>query len=142
MRELSTDAILARLVKVLGAKNDAELARLLDTNSSTISTWKKRDSVPLAICELIARQQGVSMDWLLYGEGPMRRDGGEAGLQGGAAGAEGDPREHAMLALWRELDEDAQREIQRAAQEKKRLSAIEDQLQELAAAVAALSRSA
>lgn len=82
------------------------------------------------------------MDWLLYGEGPMRRDGGEAGLQGGAAGAEGDPREHAMLALWRELDEDAQREIQRAAQEKKRLSAIEDQLQELAAAVAALSRSA
>jgi len=91
---------------------------------------------------LINTHLGISTDWLLTGEGPMRRDGGEAGLQGGAAGAEGDPREHAMLALWRELDEDAQREIQRAAQEKKRLSAIEDQLQELAAAVAALSRSA
>ncbi len=57
-------------------------------------------------------------------------------------GAAENLREQALLALWRELDEDAQREIQRSAQEKKRLSDIETQLKELAAAVAALNRSA
>lgn len=67
----------------------------------------------------------------------MRRAG--AGVEKESAS---DPREQALLALWRELDEDAQREIQRTAQEKKRLSDIEAQLKELAAAVAALNRSA
>ena len=33
------------------------------------------------------------------------------------------PCEQALLALWLDLDEDAQREIQRAAEEKKRLGA-------------------
>lgn len=86
---------------------------------------------------------GISTDWLLTGEGPMRRDGS---AQAGAAEDVGrpaiNPREQAILALFRELDEDDQREIQRAAQEKKRLSAIEEQLKELTAAVAALNRSA
>lgn len=53
----------------------------------------------------------------------------------------GNPREQALLALWRELDEDAQREIQRAAEEKKRLTNLEKQLEELSAAVAELNRS-
>ena len=138
MRELSVEQILGRLLLVLSAKNESELAKLLETTSSNISTWKKRGGIPLAICEQIARQRGLSMDWLLYGEGQMYR--GEPAPAGN--GSPDNPREQALLALWRELDEDAQREIQRSAQEKKRLSDIEAQLKELSAAVAALNRSA
>ncbi len=50
------------------------------------------------------------------------------------------PREQALLALWRELDEDAQREIQRAAEEKKRLNTLEQRVSELEAVVAAGKR--
>lgn len=136
MRELSVEQILGRLLQVLSAKNESELARLLDTSSSNISTWKKRGSVPLAICEQVARPRGLSMDWLLYGEGPMHR--GEAGQT--EQGAAANPREQALLALWRELDEGAQREIQLAAEEKKRLKTLEQRLQELEAVVAAGKR--
>ncbi|WGG23330.1 hypothetical protein N5O83_12230 [Ectopseudomonas oleovorans] len=78
----------------------------------------------------------MSLDWLLYGEGTMHR--GEAGqVERGAAES---PREQALLALWRELDEDAQREIQRAAEEKKRLNTLEQRVSELEAVVAAGKR--
>lgn len=105
---------------------------------SSMQNWAggHRDPRPDALITIGSRL-GISIDWLLSGEGPMRRAG--AGLEKESAS---DPREQALLALWRELDEDAQREIQRSAQEKKRLSDIEAQLKELAAAVAALNRSA
>lgn len=82
---------------------------------------------------LICTRLGVYSDWLLTGEGPMRR--GEIG-QVAPASAE-NPREQALLALWRELDDDSQREIQLAAEEKKRLKTLEQRLQELEAVVAA-----
>jgi len=50
------------------------------------------------------------------------------------------PREQALLTLWRELDEDAQREIQRHAEEKKRLTTLEQRVSELEAVVAAGKR--
>ncbi len=82
---------------------------------------------------LICTRLGIYSDWLLTGEGPMRR-----GEDGTAAPASAEsPREQALLALWRELDEDAQREIQLAAEEKKRLKTLEQRLQELEAVVAA-----
>lgn len=51
-----------------------------------------------------------------------------------------DPRELALLALWRELDEGEQREIQLAAEEKKRLKILEQRLAELEAVVADAKR--
>lgn len=138
MRELSVEQILGRLLLVLSAKNESELAKLLETTSSNISTWKKRGGIPLAICEKIARQRGLSMDWLLYGEGQMLR-GQSAPADSGSSGP-ANPREQALLALWRELDEDAQREIQSAAEEKKRLKTLEQRLQELEAVVADIKK--
>lgn len=76
------------------------------------------------------------MDWLLYGEGPMLR--GEEGKAAQVAAE--NPREQALLVLWRELDEGAQREIQRTAEEKKRLTEIEQRLSELEAVVSAGKR--
>lgn len=45
-----------------------------------------------------------------------------------------------MLALWRELDEEAQRDVQRHAEEKKRLTTLEQRVAELEAVVAAGKR--
>lgn len=86
----------------------------------------------------ITARLGISSDWLLTGEGPMRRD-----EEWTAAPAPSlTPQEEALLTLFRELGETDQREILSAAEEKKRLSAIEQRLQEMEAALAAVQRSA
>ncbi|EIU1687327.1 helix-turn-helix domain-containing protein [Pseudomonas aeruginosa] len=104
---------------------------------SSMQNWAggHREPRPDALITIGSRL-GISIDWLLSGEGPMRR--GEAGQVG--QGAAESPREQALLALWRELDEDAQREIQRAAEEKKRLNTLEQRVSELEAVVAAGKR--
>lgn len=90
----------------------------------------------------------MSLDWLLTGEGPMRRAAegpGEGGAEGDAPESDNladlgeglTPREVAVLTLYRALDEDAQREIRTVAEEKKRLRDIERQLQEVRAELAA-----
>lgn len=86
---------------------------------------------------LICTRLGVVSDWLLTGEGPMLRGGAGAAVVQAPAES---PREQALLALWRELDEDAQREIHRAAEEKKRLNTLEQRVSELEAVVAAGKR--
>ena len=136
MQILSVASVLERLALVLGTKTGNQLAEALGVSPQTISSWKSRESVPYAQCVDVAREKGVSLDWLLTGEGPMHR--GEAGQA--VQGAAENPREQALLALWRELDEGAQREIQRAAEEKKRLTEIEQRLSELEAVVAAGKR--
>lgn len=78
----------------------------------------------------ICARLGVSIDWLLTGEGPMRRGGAAAGL------ATENPREEGMLNLFRELPEAEQREIQQVASEKKRLREVEQKLEEVSAQLA------
>jgi len=80
-------------------------------------------------------ERGISLDWLLAGEGPMVRGEGNS-LGDGAQNS----LEHALLAIWRELDEDAQRDLHRAAVEKKRLSTLESRLAELEAVVSDVKR--
>jgi hypothetical protein len=129
-------SVLDRLHLVFGVKNDSQLCGALEVNRSTVGSWISRDSVPYAICVNVAEAMGVSLDWLLAGEGPMLR--GEGAIA--APSAPGNPREEALLALFRELDEGGQREIQSAAEEKKRLSSLEQRLAELEAVVADIKR--
>ena len=136
MGNKSAASVLDRLHQVFGVKNDNQLGDALQVNRSTLGNWRSRDSVPYTVCVDVALERGISLDWLLTGEGPMHR--GEAGQA--VQGAAENPREQALLALWRELDEGTQREIQRAAEEKKRLKALEQRLQELEAVVAAGKR--
>ncbi|MGV6473551.1 helix-turn-helix domain-containing protein [Azotobacter vinelandii] len=111
---------------------------------SSLQNWVggHREPRPDALITIGSRL-GISIDWLLTGEGPMRR--GETSavpVQQVPPTVEMSPREQALLALWRELGEDAQREIQGAAEEKKRLNDLERQLKELAAVVADIKRPA
>lgn len=128
-------SVLERLAQTLGTRTGNQLAEALGVSPQTISSWKSRESVPYAQCVAVAGEWGVSLDWLLTGQGPMHR--GEGLMDQGSTE---NPREQALLALWRELDEDAQREIQRAAEEKKRLTTLEQRVSELEAVVEAGKR--
>lgn len=125
MRKILADDVLDRLIPALGLKNDSELAKRLDTAPSTISSWRKRDSVPFAICATFAQERGWSLDWLMFGEGEMYKS-----VQASNAVPE-NQRERALLELFRALGEDQQREIQGLADDKKRLMELELRLEEL-----------
>lgn len=134
-----------RLIAGLGVKTDSELARALDTSSSNISTWKKRGGVPLAICEKIAREYGWSMDWLLYGEGSMYRQESPNTPPVAHLAEPADalsPRKKAVLDLFEALSESQQREILHALEDKKRISDIEAELQEMKLALEKLTGTA
>ncbi|MDY6979197.1 MAG: helix-turn-helix domain-containing protein [Pseudomonadota bacterium] len=64
--------ILARLGQVVEAKRDADLARALKTGSSSLPTWRKRGTIPYANLVAFARDEGVSLNWLLLGVGPKK----------------------------------------------------------------------
>lgn len=89
----------------------------------------------------ISSRLNISSDWLLTGEGPMFR-GEQASPAQAPSNPACNPREEAILALFRSLNEDEQREIQGAAEEKKRLRVLEQQVAELSAALATNKRSA
>ena len=74
---------------------------------------------------------GVSADWLLTGDGRMRRHA-DADL------AADNPRENAVLGLLRQLPDDDQWEVQLVAQSKKRLRDIEQRLEEVTSTLAGL----
>lgn len=67
--------VLARLYTVYGAKNDSDLARKMGKSTpSTVGSWRARGSVPYAECVNVASVKGVTLEWLLTGEGPMHRE--------------------------------------------------------------------
>lgn len=59
--------VLERIARLEGAKNDAAIARALETSPQTLATQKKRGTVPYEkLCEYAVRR-GVDLDWLLLG---------------------------------------------------------------------------
>lgn len=65
--------VVRRLKQATGASSDSALAKALDVSPQTLSSWKSRDRVPYALCVELALREGVSLDWLLLGEGdPLR----------------------------------------------------------------------
>lgn len=124
MRNFSAEKVLERLKGVLNASSDSALARALDTTPQTISSWKARDSVPYAKCVSLAEEEGLSLDWLLTGQGTMYRDKTSTGV-------DLTPEQQALLTLFNDLAASDQREILHDAEKKKRLSELEQQVAEL-----------
>lgn len=54
---------------VVGVSKDVDLADHLGGARSTLSVWKRRGSIPVEECIRIAREQNVSLDWLILGRG-------------------------------------------------------------------------
>lgn len=81
---------------------------------------------------------GISLDWLLTGEGSMY-----VGVLASSSEAETkNQQEEAILELFRSLGEAGKREIQSAAEEKKRLMDVEQRLKDLTQALADTKRPA
>ncbi|WLH14482.1 helix-turn-helix domain-containing protein [Pseudomonas hefeiensis] len=138
MNKTSLDAVLDRLMTVFSVDNDSELARKLHVNRQTLGSWRSRQSIPYSLCVSVSDTVGISLDWLLAGEGPMLRNAPETNPTPALI----DPREEAMLELFRSLGEAGKREIQSAAEEKKRLMDIEQRLKDLTEALADTKRPA
>ncbi|MCM2317966.1 MAG: helix-turn-helix domain-containing protein [Pseudomonas sp.] len=119
-----------------------QASELTGISYSSLQNWigEHREPRPDALITIGSRL-GISIDWLLTGEGPMRREEATPAVAAEEPAAPGiSPREAAMLELFRSLDEDGQREIQGAAAEKKRLSDLEQRIKELEAVVSDIKR--
>lgn len=131
MSSIGTLAVLARLKSVLDVSSDAELAAVLQTSPQTVSSWKRRDSIPYALCVEISISHHVSLDWLLKGgdgrDFPSINDAGHYGTSPDGLTA----REQAILGLLRNLDEGDQCHVQSVAEERHRLRTVEKRLEEL-----------
>ena len=135
MRSKKSQDVLARLKQITGTKTDASLSSALKISPQTLSSWKGRDSTPYSICVEIAQTRGISLDWLLLGEGPIQRPASTGPLK---SSQESTTRENTILALWRLLDEDDRCAIQNALEEKRRLRDLELKLSEMASVLSSL----
>ena len=133
----SAGAVLDRLQIVFEVANDSQLCEATGTPRPTLGNWRARQSVPYSLCVSVADSKGISLDWLLTGEGPMRR--GEISPTSTPTNT---AQEEAILSLYRSLSESDQREIQSAAEEKKRIRDIEQRLEDLTAALADVKKHA
>jgi hypothetical protein len=67
------DARFRRLKEAFGAKNESELGRALGIKQESIAPNRKKGHIP-PIWFMVAAEHGISVDWLLTGSGPMRRE--------------------------------------------------------------------
>jgi len=138
LRSKKSQAVLARLKQITGTKTDASLSSALQISPQTLSSWKGRDSTPYSLCVDIAQARGISLDWLLLGEGPILR---QTVTDSSVANQESTTRENTILALWRLLDENDRCAIQNTLEEKQRLREMELKLSEMSMTLAALELS-
>ncbi len=138
MGNKSAGAVLDRLHLVYGVKNDSQLCDAVGTPRATLGNWRNRDSVPYPLCVSVAESKGISLDWLLTGEGVVSRTATDSSHPHAVSS----PKEEAILALFRSLDESGQRDIQSAAEEKKRLKDMAQQLSEITAMLHDIKRQA
>ncbi|MGJ7518078.1 helix-turn-helix domain-containing protein [Pseudomonas baetica] len=135
MRSKKSQDVLSRLKLITDTKTDASLSSALKISPQTLSSWKGRDSTPYSLCVEIAETRGISLDWLLLGEGPILRTVSTDPLEGTQ---ESTTRENTILAMWRLLDEDDRCAIQNALEEKRRLRDMELKLSEMASILSSL----
>lgn len=138
MRSKKSQTVLARLKQITGTKSDASLSSALKVSPQTLSSWKGRDSTPYSLCVEIAQTRGISLDWLLLGEGPILRlsTAGNALEQT----QETITPENTILAMWRLLNEEDRNAIQHALEEKRRLREMELKLSEMASILSTLQQ--
>lgn len=130
MHKSSVADVLARLQALFNVESDSALANAMEVNRQTLGSWRARGRVPYEECINLAIQRGLSLDWLLIGEGPMcRPSSSDLSVE--------TERESAVLSLLRQLPDADQQEIEFAAQTKKRLLDAERRLEQMTKDLAA-----
>lgn len=117
-----------------------DAAKACGLSYSSLQNWVGgiREPRPEALIAL-GSHLGISIDWLLTGDGPMLRGGQPIEAKDDPVTS---PQEKAILALYRSLGESDQREIQSAAEEKKRIRDIEQRVEDLTVALAEVKKHA
>ncbi|MBA1205223.1 bacteriophage CI repressor [Pseudomonas capeferrum] len=123
MSNLLLVAVLSRLKLVTASDTDAALSKALGVSPQTLSSWKVRNSIPYSLCVDLAARQGISLDWLLMGEGPQLR---QADIP-----AQHQAWEQQHLAQLRSLNPGDLQVILASVQDKLRLDQLERQVDEL-----------
>lgn len=67
----SFKAKFSRIMLATAAKNESDLARILDIHPSSVGAAKKRNQIPTGWVEKVAEDFNVSSDWLFFGRGQM-----------------------------------------------------------------------
>lgn len=135
-------SIAARLRSVLDKKGLSikEASDLVGIPYRTLQNYLLDEREPNAkALSAIRTHLGISVDWLLTGEGSMT---GVPAQQVQAGAVPASPQEEAILELFRSLGEAGRREIQIAAEEKKRLMDVEQRLKDLTEILADTKRPA
>lgn len=74
---MDSNDVIERLKSVYNSRNNSELAESLGILPANVSKWKMRNSIPYKeICET-SMKKGVSVNWLLTGEGESREGGSD-----------------------------------------------------------------
>jgi hypothetical protein len=68
--KISIQDIIDRMKIVVGVSMDKGLAEFFEGAPSSISAWKRRDTIPLVECLVLVERFGVTLDWLILGRGP------------------------------------------------------------------------
>ncbi|QOF91214.1 helix-turn-helix domain-containing protein [Pseudomonas lundensis] len=135
-------SIAKRLRSVLDLKGLSikEASELVGIPYRTLQNYLLDEREPNAkALSAIRTHLGISVDWLLTGEGTMT---GDAPQQEQTGAVTVNPQEEAILELFRSLGEAGKREIQSAAEEKKRLMDVEQRLKDLTEILADTKRPA
>lgn len=122
--------VLERLKKIIQVKTDVGLSEALGVSPQTLSSWKGRDSIPYSICIDLARERGVSLDWLLAGRGDMFLSLHSDPLSATHTLA---AHEQKMLVMFRVLEASDQRNIYKLVEDKRHLQELTNRVEELSA---------
>lgn len=68
------EEILLRLYGFMGFKKDLEFCEKFNIKANTLSTWKKRDSIPYELLEKISQNENISLDWLFFGNKEIEKN--------------------------------------------------------------------
>lgn len=134
-------SIATRLRDVLDVKDLSikQAAEIVGIPYRTLQNYLLNEREPNAkAMSAFHTQLGVSVDWLLTGEGSMFHGVSTEDVEALAVNRQ----EEAMLELFRSLGDAGKREIQSAAEEKKRLMDVEQRLKDLTQALADTKRPA
>lgn len=66
------EQIINRMKSVLGVSMDKEVAEYFEIKQASVTNWRKRGTIPVDQCMQMAARKGVSLDWLIMGEGDDR----------------------------------------------------------------------
>jgi len=92
----------------IGVATDQELAKYLGIAKTSVSSWRARKAIPYEHIDRISQTTDTSFDWLLTGEGPMRK---EATTVPADTLLDDSFESEVLAGVWRAMSTDERREL-------------------------------